>query len=224
MRIPVGRLGLLFGLTAWIVVALAAATLGRTSSADAARGAPANRQALHDQMRSLWAGDHIVWTRCFIVSVGTLPENLPDTDATTLRLLANQQAIGDAFKPFYGDAAGEELSDLLTEHIVTAAELIAAAKAHDDDAFADASTRWYANAHDIAAFLNELNADSWPVAAVEALLTAHLDLTLEEAAARLAGEYAQDVAAYDKVHAQILRLADALSAGIIAQFPERFAR
>ena len=223
MRSTPTRFGVLGGLALWLAVALAAAVFAPAATTDAARGAPATRQAFHDQMRMLWAGDHIVWTRCFIVSTATLRRNLPDTEATTMRLLENQTAIGNAFKPFYGGAAGDELTALLRVHILTAAQIIAAAKAGDDAAAAAAIEAWYANAHDIAVLLNRLNPDNWPVAAVEDLLRAHLDLTLEEALARLGGNYEGDIAAYDKVHAQILTLADALSNGIIAQFPERFA-
>jgi hypothetical protein len=221
---PLRRYLLLASVGLGLAVALAAASFNPSATTDAARGAPANRQALHDQMRTLWAGDHIVWTRCFIVSAATLPENLPDTDATTLRLLANQTAIGNAFKPFYGEAAGDELTALLELHIITAAELIAAAKAGDAAGVEAASDAWYANADEIAAFLHELNPNNWPLATVESLLEAHLDLTLEEAGARLGGDYTADIAAYDRVHAQILQLADALSSGIIAQFPQKFAR
>jgi hypothetical protein len=220
----VRRFGLLAGLCASLALALAAASFSPSATTDAAGGARANRQALHDQMRTLWAGDHIVWTRCFIISVGTLSTNLPDTSETTARLLANQTAIGDAFKPYYGDQAGENLTALLRVHILTAAELIAAAKAGDDAGFASARTAWYANAADIAAFLHELNPANWPEAAVESLLDAHLDLTLDEAAARLGGHYSADIDTYDQVHAQILHLADALSDGIIAQFPSKFSQ
>jgi hypothetical protein len=51
----------------------------------------------------------------------------------------------------------------------------------------------------------------------------HLDLTLQEAQARLAGDYKADIAAYEEVHEHILALADTLSRGIITQFPEKFA-
>ena len=214
------------GLAICLAVGFAAGALDQHSTADAARGAPANRQALHDQMRQLWAGDHIVWTRCYIISAGTLPEPLPDTGDTAARLLANQRAIGNAFKPFYGDEAGDALAGLLRQHILIAVDLIAAVKANDAAAIQKASDAWYANAHDIAVLLNSLNPDNWPLEAVEGLLTDHLDLTATEAVARITstGDYKPDIEAYDDVHAQILQLADALSAGIIAQFPQRFAR
>jgi hypothetical protein len=58
---------------------------------------------------------------------------------------------------------------------------------------------------------------------MEAMMKSHLDLTLAEAVARLEARSADDVTAYDAVHAEILQVADMLSDGIIAQFPELFA-
>src|SRR5205807_4270449 len=86
-------------------------------------------------MRKLWE-DHITWTRLFIVSAAA---DLPDKGPTTDRLLQNQVDIGNAVKPYYGDAAGEKLTVLLKEHITTAAELVAAAKANETAKMEDAN-------------------------------------------------------------------------------------
>jgi len=174
-------------------------------------------------MRKLWE-DHIVWTRQFIVSAATESGNLADIGPTTDRLLANQSDIGSALEPFYGEAAGNQVTALLRDHILTAARIIAAAKAGDSAGLDSAAAAWYANAHDIAVALNGLNPDHWPLAQLDATLRDHLDLTLAEAVARLQGRYADDIAAYDRIHGQILEMADMLSDGIIAQFPARFAR
>ena len=174
--------------------------------------------AFRNDMRKLWE-DHVTWTRLAIISLTT---DSPDTDATVGRLLQNQVDIGDAIKPFYGDAAGEQLSGLLRDHILIAADLIAAAKAGDASAVADAMERWTANADDIAGFLATANPRSWPLDDMKAMLHDHLALTTEEALARLHGDWEADVAAYDKIHVQALGMADMLSTGIIKQFPARF--
>ena len=184
-------------------------------------GAAGSRIAFHDQMRKLWE-DHITWTRMFIVSAATESGNLPDLAPTVDRLLANQVDLGNAIKPFYGDAAGNHLTALLREHILTAADIVSAAKAGDDSAVATAKDAWYANADEIAAFLSAANPREWPLDEMRSMMRSHLDLTLAEAVARLQGRYADDIVAYESVHAEILEMADMLSSGIVAQFPSRF--
>ena len=61
-----------------------------------------------------------------------------------------------------------------------------------------------------------------PLAAMKDAMKAHLDQTLKEAVDRLQNKYADDIKDYDAVHAHILDMADALSAGVIAQFPDKF--
>jgi len=172
---------------------------------------------LRHSMRKLWE-DHITWTRMFIVSDVA---GLPDLELTVARLLQNQVDIGDAIKPFYGDAAGAQLTALLNDHILTAADLLAAAKIGDAAGTQAASERWYANADSIASFLSAANPENWPLPEMKEMMKDHLDLTLEEAVARLHGDYQEDIAAYDKVHDEILLMADMLSEGIIHQFPDR---
>jgi hypothetical protein len=175
-------------------------------------------QAFHDAMRKLWE-DHITWTRLVIVS---LANDLPDSGPTVHRLLQNQVDIGDAIKPFYGEAAGEQLSALLRDHILIAAEIIQDAKAGDTTAMNDAITRWYANADDIAVFLNSANPKEWPLEDMKMMMKEHLDLTLQEAVAYLHGDHTASIAAYDQIHLQILDMADMLSDGIIRQLPSKF--
>ncbi len=187
----------------------------------ASAGAPAVKQSeFHNAMRKLWE-DHITWTRLFIVSAVA---DLPDKGPTTQRLLSNQTDIGNAIKPFYGEQAGEKLTSLLKEHILIAADVVAAAKGNDTAKLADASKRWYANADEIAAFLSGANSAQWPAGEMKTMMHEHLNLTTAEAVARLKGDWAADIAAYEKVHGQILAMADMLSSGIIKQFPRKFAR
>ncbi len=182
-------------------------------------GASASRDAFNQSMRKLWE-DHITWTRLYIVSAEA---GLPDQSATADRLFQNQVDLGNAFKPFYGDAAGTKLASLLHDHIAIAAQLVAAAKANDSAGVSAASTAWYANADQIARFLHEANPEHWALADMQAMMKTHLDLTLQEAVDHLQGNFVADIADYDRVHLEILAMADMLSAGVIAQFPERFA-
>ena len=177
-----------------------------------------SRAAFHDAMRQLWE-DHITWTRLYIVSAAA---GLPDADQTAERLLRNQADIGNAITPFYGAAAGQRLTALLRGHILTAAKLLGAAKGGDTVAVNAASAEWSANADSIATFLSAANPRQWPVETLKTAMRMHLDLTLKEATARLHGEWAADIAAYDEVHRHILQMADVLSDGIMKQFPSRF--
>ena len=169
-------------------------------------------------MRKLWE-DHITWTRLAIVSFAA---GLPDFDTTAARLLRNQADIGNAVKPYYGAKAGNRLTALLKDHINGAVALLQAAKSGDTAAFDKAKADWYANADQIARFLSRANPHHWKFKVVDRLMRTHLDTTLTEAADRLAGKFDADVCDYDAVHRHILMMADALSNGIIAQFPGRF--
>jgi hypothetical protein len=171
-------------------------------------------------MRKLWE-DHITWTRVYIIAAVA---GLPETDAAAQRLLQNQVDIGDAIKPFYGEEAGNQLTSLLKDHILGAVDVLNAAKAGDNAKLDAANKKWYDNASQIAAFLNQANPDNWSLSDMQDMMKTHLDLTLQEATARLKSDWTGDVAAYDKVHDEIIMMADGLSAGIIKQFPDKFSQ
>jgi hypothetical protein len=171
----------------------------------------------HDAWRKLWE-DHITWTRMVIIGVF---DDLTCTPEYTARLLQNYEDMEDALAPYYGDDA-ETLGDLIQDHLLIAAELLAAAKAGDTAAFEDARDRWYANGREIADFMAEINPRYWPLSEGEDMWVEHLDATLAEAVAHLSNDCAGDVRAYDLVHELALEMADFFSDGIIQQFSTRF--
>lgn len=221
-RRPAALLALVLSLLTGLALMLPRAVgVAEAHAGHAGAAAPAPRtdaqRLFHDQMRRLWE-DHATWTRLAIV---TFAADAPGFDTTAARLLLNQADIGDAIKPFYGDAAGTQLTALLHDHITIAVEVMAAARMGDQAAFADARTRWYANGNDVADFLAGANPRYWPQDAMRSAMATHLDQTLSEAAHELAGEYDASISDYEQVHGHILMMADTLSAGIIGQFPDQ---
>src|SRR5919204_6696139 len=174
--------------------------------------------AFRSAMDKLWE-DHITWTRMVIVDFAA---GLPDLQTAEARLLRNQADIGNAIKPYYGRPAGNKLTSLLRTHILEAVPVLQSAKAGDKATLTQALDAWYANANQIAAFLSKANPRSWPLGMMRKMMRKHLALTTNEAVARLQGNWAADVAAYDQVHAEILAMSHMLSSGIIRQFPNRF--
>jgi len=177
-----------------------------------------SRIVFRNAMGKYWE-DHITWTRLYIISALSDSPDLPDT---TQRLLQNQVDIGNAIRPFYGDAAADQLTALLRTHILIAADVLASARANDSASLSANMLRWQANADDIGDFLATANPSQWPAAEMRAMMRQHLDLTTDEVVARLHQDWPADIAAYDRVHLHILMLADQLTNGIEAQFPSAF--
>jgi hypothetical protein len=175
--------------------------------------------ALREGMRKLWS-DHAFWTREYIVAAVA---GDPAQAAAAGRLMKNQEDIGGAVAAYYGDAAGAKLTSLLKEHISIAVDLIKAAKAGDKAGQQRADTAWHRNGEDIAGFLSQAN-PNWPRLVLVEMMNMHLSTTTDEVVARLTKDWDRDVRAFDAVYLHLLSMSDALSDGIIAQFPARFGR
>jgi len=176
-----------------------------------------NATQLHQDMRKLWT-DHTVWTRDYIVAA---VDDRPDAQAAANRLMKNQEDIGAAVAAYYGQPAGQQLTSLLKQHIAIAVDLIKAAKTADQAGQKQANDKWQQNAVDIATFLSKAN-PNWPKDVLANMMKMHLATTTEEVVARLKHDWDADVRAYDAVYNHILMMADALSDGIVKQFPEKF--
>jgi cytochrome c2 len=172
---------------------------------------------LRSAMRKVWA-DHMQWTYATVDAFFHDPKAL---DPTLQRLLANQDDIGNAIKPFYGDAAGAQLTALLRTHINQAVPVLKAAQAGDDAALKKAQDDWYANAQQIADFLTKANPDSWPASATGPALKMHIDQTTTYSVDLLKGDYPTAIADYGKAFDHMMDLADILTNGIAKQFPDK---
>ena len=172
---------------------------------------------LKQDMRKLWT-DHVVWTRMYIIAAVA---DQPDAQAAANRLMKNQDDIGNAVAKYYGGPAGQQLTTLLKEHISIAVDVIKAAKAGDNAGLKQADAKWQQNATSIAEFLSKAN-PHWPRATLADMMKMHLSTTTEEVTARLGKKWDEDARAFDAVYDHILKMSDALSDGIVKQFPDKF--
>jgi hypothetical protein len=175
------------------------------------------QMALKEKMRDLWT-DHVVWTRAYIVSAVA---GSPDQTAAANRLMKNQEEIGAAVANYYGNEAGNKLTTLLKQHISIAVDLVKDAKAKDQTKFNADNEKWKQNANEISDFLASAN-PNWKQGDLRDMMAKHLSTTADELNARINKNYDADVKAFDAIYDHIITMSDALSDGIIKQFPDKF--
>jgi hypothetical protein len=168
---------------------------------------------LRNVMRMLWE-QHIVWTRMTILSI---IKDLPDVDFVTKRLLQNPIDFKKVLIPFYGDEIASQFSDLLTSHLVIAAQLVKASKAGYKNEASATEKSWYKNADEVAVFLNRIN-PYWSEQNWKTMLYEHLKLVKSEAVDILTNNYIQSIVDYDEIEKQALKMADVMAEGIVKQF------
>ncbi|ETT59571.1 MULTISPECIES: glycosyltransferase [Paenibacillus] len=172
---------------------------------------------LKDNLRKLWI-DHVVWTKNYIVSAFADSE---DKEKVLARLLQNQQDIGDAFKPYYGEAVGDKVAQLLREHILIAGKVLDAAKAGNQADVEKYNKEWYTNADDIAKFLSSQN-PKYSYEQLKEMLHEHLELITDDVTARVKKDWDAEIVAFDKGLEHMIMFADILTEGLIKQFPDKF--
>lgn len=181
-------------------------------------GKDSKTQQLHSAMQTLWA-DHMIWT---YATVDAFYHNPTAFQPTLDRLLQNQKDIGAAIVPYYGQAAGDRLTALLTTHINQAVPVLKAAKENDKAGLDKALADWYANAKEIATFLTAANPKNWPASATEPMMKTHIDQTTGYAVALLKNEYANAVKLFDEARQHMGEMGIVLASGIIEHYPDKF--
>lgn len=168
--------------------------------------------------RYMWT-DHISYTRDHITSHLAGLDDLVSIDE---RLMKNQDDLGELLSMFYGSKAAEDFAALLKSHIIGVSNFITAAKAGQDTASAMANMD--KNTNDIVALLEATNSVHWPAAMVRDLWSKHVGYTMDSIKARMDRKWADDIAAYDANHLNILKFADTFCQGIVMHNIEKFSK
>ena len=166
-----------------------------------------------NRFRILW-NQHSEWTRMAIIAIVF---ESPNEEETINRLLRNPKDFATTLRVFYGERVAKEFSDLLTDHLTIAAQLVKAIMAGDTDEAEELNRRWYQNAEDIAKLLGKVN-PCWSRTEWREMLFEHLGFVSEEAITLINGEYEKNILVYDDLELQSLEMADMMSEGIIKQF------
>ena len=210
----------------FFVKSVAAALVCFAFSAQAANNvakAPANSVsskylATDAALRDLW-GEHIFWVREVVVHLAT-----KDTDAANAaeqEVVANAKQIAGAIEPFYGKPASEQLFKLLAGHYGAIKAHAQATLANDQANAKKALNEALANAGEIAKFLSGAN-PNLPEATLRGLLTAHGSHHVQQNQQIAARKFADEAKTWEAMKNHIYAVADALTAGLAKQFPEKF--
>lgn len=167
---------------------------------------------LRDEMRKLWE-QHASWTQRVIISILA---SLPDEKFVTQRLLRNPADFGQLFGQYYGEVVGKKVNELITEHLVVAANLVKALKEGDSSKAAQEDQKWFANADKMASAFASIN-PYWKQEDMKNMFHKHLNLIKQIVTHRMQGNYGAENHDYDLNEQHLLDMADVFSNGIWKQ-------
>jgi hypothetical protein len=156
----------------------------------------------------------------------------PKDEATTAMKLSDVvniiDRLGAVAATYYGGLAGVQLSKLLKDFALAAADHVKALKAGSDPAAAKVKCTEAIAA--IAKFLSNANPDFWPESAVTKIFTEYSGALLAQAEALIKKDAKAALDAENLQHDIIMGnkmgtvgLADVFATGIIRQFPDQFS-
>lgn len=169
-------------------------------------------------VRSLWI-DHVFWIRNVVVA--TLTKRADAAKVAEAEVVANAHGIADAIKPYYGDAAGEQLFTLLAGHYGAVKAYLTAADAGDKKGEDTATGALLGNAEKIADFLSGAN-PNLPKETLLGLLQVHGGHHIDQIRQLKAKQYADEAKTWAAMQAHMYVIADALTGAIAKQFPDKF--
>lgn len=184
---------------------------GNAASSSAALN---NRLALRD----LWQ-EHIFWIRDYVQANQTGDKAQAKVAAD--QVVANATTIANAIAPFYGQPAADQLLKLLAGHWGAVKHYSDATVVKDNGGRKAAVGELTSNAGAIAKFLASAN-PNLPEKDLVTMLSTHGAQHIAQIDQLAAHDYTGEAKTWQGMRQHIQMLADALSAALVKQFPDKF--
>lgn len=150
--------------------------------------------------------DHGVFTALVLKSI---VDGGRDTTVLLNRLNQNQHNIGDQLKPILGEAFGNELTNVLLEHIKLAGAVITAA-AKNDLTLDDKITQLFDNSDEVAAVLTSINPDKLPYEVTQRMFHIHNQFIIDMTIHRLNHDYQNEITLFDAYIGELIQMANSI--------------
>ncbi|NUU35449.1 hypothetical protein [Pseudomonas sp. C2B4] len=187
-----------------------------TPTASPAADSPALTTRL--ALRDLWV-EHIFWIRTYAQANQATDQKQAKVAAD--QVVDNATKIANSIAPLYGQPAADQLLKLLAGHWGAVKHYSDATVAKDAKGKQAAVADLTSNAKAIAAFLAGAN-PNLPEATLVNLLSAHGGHHVAQIDEFAAHDYAGEAKTWHMMRTHILALADALTAALVKQFPDKF--
>ena len=190
------------------------------SQTPAASSAAADSPALTTRLaeRDLWV-EHIFWIRNYALANQSADQKQAKVAAD--QVVDNATKIANSIAPLYGQPAADQLLKLLAGHWGAVKHYSDATVAKDAKGKQAAVTELTGNAKAIAAFLATAN-PNLPEATLVTMLSAHGGHHITQIDEFAAHDYAGEARTWAMMRTHIQALADALTAALVKQFPDKF--
>jgi hypothetical protein len=168
--------------------------------------------------RDLWV-EHIFWIRNYALANQSADKKQAKVAAD--QVVDNATKIANSIAPLYGQPAADQLLKLLAGHWGAVKHYSDATVAKDTKGKQAAVTELTSNAKAIAAFLATAN-PNLPEATLVNMLSAHGGHHVAQIDAFAAHDYAGEARTWAMMRTHVQALADALTAALVKQFPDKF--
>ncbi|MNP05488.1 hypothetical protein D3C76_974430 [compost metagenome] len=169
-------------------------------------------------LRDLWV-EHIFWIRNYALANQAADRQQAKVAAD--QVVDNATKIANSIAPLYGQPAADQLLKLLAGHWGAVKHYSDATVAKDSKGKQAAVAELTSNAKAIAAFLARAN-PNLPEATLVNLLSAHGGHHVAQIDEFAAHDYVGEARTWSMMRTHILALADALTAALVKQFPDKF--